>query len=74
MLYQVSIEDEENYAKKYDIKFFEASAKDGTNVNELFFHLANEIYQDYKLNRKNESKIKLSLGKVSSNNTEKKIV
>ena len=45
----VSIEEGENFAKKYNIKFFEASDKDGTNVNELFFHLANEIYQDSKL-------------------------
>ena len=43
---RVSIEEGENFAKRYNIKFFEASAKDGTNVNELFFYLANEIYQD----------------------------
>ena len=41
---QVSFEEGENFAKKWNIKFFEASAKDGTNVNELFFYIANEIY------------------------------
>ena len=45
---QVSVEEGENYAKKFNIKFFESSAKDGTNVNELFFYLANEIYKDDK--------------------------
>ena len=45
---QVSFEEGENYAKKFNIKFFESSAKDGTNVNELFFYLANEIYKDDK--------------------------
>ena len=45
---QVSFEEGENFSKKYNIKFFEASAKDGTNVNELFFYLANEIYQANK--------------------------
>ncbi len=37
--------------KKYDIKFFEASAKDGKNVYELFFHLANEIYYNRRFER-----------------------
>ena len=69
---QVSIEEGENFAKKHNIKFFEASAKDGTNVNELFFYLANEIYQDDKLNGKKGRKMTVSLGKVSSNNTKKK--
>ena len=69
---QVSIEEGENFAKKHNIKFFEASAKDGTNVNELFFCLANEIYQDDKLNGKKGRKMTVSLGKISSNNTKKK--
>ena len=54
---KVSIEDWENFAKKNNIKFFDASAKNGTNVSELFFQLANEIYQDSKL--KGEAKKKL---------------
>ena len=51
---QVSFEEGENFAKKYNIKFFEASAKDGTNVNELFFYIANEIYQENKENKANK--------------------
>ena len=69
---KVTIEDGENKARNYNIKFFESSAKDGTNVNELFFYLANEIYQDDKLNGKKGRKMTVSLGKVSSNNTKKK--
>ena len=64
---QVSFEEGENFAKKYNIKFFEASAKDGTNVNELFFHLANEIYQDDKSKGKNKNTLKLE------NTTKKKM-
>jgi len=45
---KVSFEEGENYAKEKNIKFFESSAKENTNVNELFFYLANEIYQDDK--------------------------
>ena len=45
---KVSFEEGENYAKEKNIKFFESSAKENTNVNKLFFYLANEIYQDDK--------------------------
>ena len=57
----VSIEEGENKAKSYNIKFFEVSSKDGTNVKELFYYLANEIYQDDKLkgnDNKNGAKLK----------------
>ena len=53
---KVTIEDGENKARNYNIKFFESSAKDGTNVNELFFYLANEIYQDEKTKGKDNKK------------------
>ena len=56
---KVSIEEGENLAKEYDIPFFEVSSKEGTNVNELFFHLANEIYQDDKLKGKDNKEKKL---------------
>ena len=56
---KVSIEEAEYFANKYNIKFFEASPKDGTNVNEVFYYLANEIYQESKLNgNKAESGLK----------------
>ena len=53
---KVSIEEAEEFAKKNNMKFFEASPKEGTNVNELFFCLANEIYQEEKLNGKSQKK------------------
>ena len=42
---QISVEEGENFAGKYNIKFFEASAKEGTNIKEVFEYLANEIYK-----------------------------
>ncbi len=61
---KVTIEDGENKARNYNIKFFESSAKDGTNVNELFFYLANEIYQDEKTKEKdNKNSVKLKAKK-----------
>ena len=61
---KVTIEDGENKARNYNIKFFESSAKDGTNVNELFFYLANEIYQDDKTKEKdNKNSLKLKAKK-----------
>ena len=58
---KVTIEDGENKARYYNIKFFESSAKDGTNVNELFFYLVNEIYQDDKTKEKdNKNLLKLN--------------
>ena len=49
------------------MKFFEASPKDGTNVNELFYYLANEIYQDKSIsndiNNKKTSKLTEKSGK-----------
>ena len=61
---KVSYEEGENYAKNLNIKFFEASARDGTNVNELFFYLANEIYQDDKTKGKDnkDNGMKLETG------------
>ena len=68
---KVSYEEGENYAKNLNIKFFEASARDGTNVNELFFYLANEIYQDNKLKGNNNSNNGLILRLAPSNNVKR---
>ena len=58
---QVSIEEGEAFAKENNMKFFEASPKEGTNVNELFSCLANEIYQEGKpFDKKEEKTLKLS--------------
>ena len=67
---QVSIEEGEAFAKKNNMKFFEASPKDGTNVNELFYYLANEIYQDKSIsndiNNKKTSKLTEKSGKKTA--------
>ena len=68
---KVSYEEGENYAKNLNIKFFEASARDGTNVNELFFYLANEIYQDNKLKGNNNSNNGVMLRLPPSNNVKR---
>ena len=54
---QISFEEGENYAGKFNIKFFESSAKEGTNVKELFFYLANEIHQENKAKGKDNKNI-----------------
>ena len=45
----VSTEEGKMYAEKNKIKFFETSAKDGTNINEVFEYIANEIYKEEKM-------------------------
>ena len=62
----VSFEEGENKAKELNIKFFESSAKDSTNVNDLFFYLANEIYKDDKSTVRDKGK------KLESGNTKGK--
>ena len=43
---EVQIEEGEDFAKKNNIKFYETSAKDGTNVINVFETLAKEIVND----------------------------
>ncbi len=45
----ISYEEGKMYAEKNKIKFFETSAKDGTNINEVFEYIANEIYKEQKM-------------------------
>ena len=54
------------------MKFFEASPKDGTNVNELFYYLANEIYHDNNSVESNENN-KVTLTKKKDKKANKKI-
>ena len=46
---QVSKEEGKNYAEKNKIKFFETSAKNGTNIKEVFEYIAKEIYNQQKM-------------------------
>ena len=66
---KVSIEEGEKRAKDNNIKFFESSAKDGTNVNEMFFELGKLIYQDSK---GKEEKKTVKLGSVPESKRQKK--
>ena len=43
---EVNTKDGENFAQKYNINFFETSAKDGTNINKVFELLSCEILKD----------------------------
>ena len=45
---EVSYKEGENFAKKYNIKFFECSAKEGINIKEAFQCLIDNIIQLYK--------------------------
>ena len=40
---EITIAEGQQLAKKHSLEFFETSAKDGTNVNEVFHYLANVI-------------------------------
>ena len=66
---QVNKNEGENFAKTYNINFYETSAKDGINVDEVFQTLANEIMKDIK---KNGSKNKRSSQVLKKNTKSKK--
>ena len=68
---KVSIEEGEAFAKEHNMKFFEASPKEKTNVNELFFCLANEIYQDKSLSNDSNNEKTITLTNKSTKKTEK---
>ena len=68
---QVSIEDAEKFAKDNNLKYYEVSAKEGTKVVELFFYLANEIYQSHTYEENNYNK-NITLKKEKSKKKDKK--
>jgi Ras-related protein Rab-1A len=68
---QVSIEDAEEFAKENNLKYYEVSAKEGTKVVELFFYLANEIYQSHTYEENNYNK-NITLKKEKSKKKDKK--
>ena len=45
---EVSYEEGENFAKKYNLKFFECSAKEGININEAFKCIIDDVVELYK--------------------------
>ncbi len=45
---EVSYEEGENFAKQYNLKFFECSAKEGINVNEAFKCIIDDVVELYK--------------------------
>ena len=45
---KVSKEEGEKFALKYNIKFFECSAKNNINVNQAFENLINEVVENYQ--------------------------
>lgn len=45
---KVSYEEGEAYARQHGFKFYECSAKDGTNVNEAFDDIFQQMYQRHK--------------------------
>lgn len=52
---QVSSEEAKNYAKANDLHYFETSAKTGLNIEKMFMHVAEEVYNriktsNYKVN------------------------
>ena len=63
---KVKVEEGKNLADEYGIKFFECSAKDNINVDEIFYLLLNDIvenfekekYSNIKLNKNKENMIK----------------
>ena len=46
---KVSEENAKKLADKYNIRFFETSAKTGKNVNEVFYYSVEEILKDDKI-------------------------
>ena len=53
----VSTEEGEKFAKKLSCSFFETSAKFGTNVENAFDDIINQIYENIKDEFKNEEKV-----------------
>lgn len=43
-----------NMAQKYKLLFFETSAKNGSNINELFMSMARKIKQNLQIEQKKD--------------------
>jgi len=54
---KITFEEANGFAKKHQLKYFETSAKESTNVDEVFSFIAETILEDIrtgKVNPKNE--------------------
>ena len=70
---QVQTEEGENFASKYDIKFFEGSAKTGVNVDKSFEAIGDIILNNDKYKENLEtSKSEYVISKSTSNKKKKK--
>lgn len=80
---KVSEEDAKNYAEKYKIKYYEASAKTGHNIKKIFEEVYNKVYQLYNYEKlksknqkdpkhKNSQKFEIKPEKKNKNEKEKK--
>ena len=67
---QISKEEGEEFAKKYNTQFYEVSAKDGTNIKEAFEYLGNEIYREIK--KKGKTRTESHVLTKNSNKKKKK--
>ena len=56
---EVSKEQGEKLAKKYGFIFSECSVKDGINIDDIFYKLAENIYYNFKNNEKLEENLKI---------------
>ena len=55
----ISYEEGDNFAKKYDLLFYETSAKEGNNIDEVFKKIANDIIEN-KNNLNNSNDVSLT--------------
>ena len=78
---EISTEEGKNFAKEYNLKYFESSAKTGEGINESFNEIYKDIYEKNKIleggnpkkddnNDDNEQKIQLDKKKKEKKNKE----
>lgn len=63
---EVDTQEGEEYAKKYNCKFYETSAKTGQNVNEVFHDIALLTYEAMKSTIKTNKNVKLTQSNVGT--------
>ena len=63
----IKYKDAKNFAKQYNLKYYETSAKTDQNINKVFFDLINDLLRTFP-NKTGKDAIKLKK-KKSKNNT-----